>query len=97
MHARQTPVLFPQSIGMDVAKVNDEDAKKLLTKIQSSAPASSPHLPLTMKFIKLWQGKARNNVHFNAKTYIFKAWLLERGEYGQTKNDLTSSLRGTGT
>ena len=46
--------------------------------------------------LKPWLGKTRNNVHFNLKDCIFRAWTAGSGYRGATKAEMRLFLHGRG-
>eukprot|EP00170_Pyropia_yezoensis_P004160 contig_17134_g4171 len=79
---------------MSAAKVNAEEADNLL-KSTFEVPAASRNDKPSTKELKPWLGKALNNVHFNLRKSIIKAWSAAV-DYNGTKEQALSYLKGRG-
>lgn len=91
---RSSHLSFFREVVMTAAKVNAEDADNLL-KSTFEVPAASRNDEPSRKELRPWLGKALNNVHFNLRKSIFKAWSAAV-EYDGTKEQALSYLEGRG-
>jgi len=94
-HSRETLGPFLAAVVMEVAKVDKKDAEKLLLTNFSVPAVSYSKLP-SSKMLKPWLGKTRNNVHFNLKDCIVRAWTAGRGYGGTSKEEIRRFLYGRG-
>jgi len=83
-HSRETLGPFPAAVVMEVAKVDKKDAEKHLLINFSVLAVNHSKLP-SSKMLKPWLGKTRNNVHFNLKDCVFRAWMAGSGYGGTSK------------
>jgi len=94
-HSRETLRPFLAAVVMEVAKVDKKDAEKLLLTNFSVPAVNNSKLP-SSKMLKPWLGKTRNNVHFNLKDCIFRAWTAGSGYGGTSKAETRRFLHGRG-
>ena len=92
-YSRKTLGRFMAAVVMEVAKVDNEGAESLLLTNVSVSAASNSKLP-SSKMLKPWLGKTRNNIHFNRKDCIFRAWTAGSGYLGATKAEMRRFLHG---
>ncbi|KAK1857897.1 hypothetical protein I4F81_000511 [Pyropia yezoensis] len=91
---RSSHLSFFREVVMSAAKVNAEEADNLL-KSTFEVPAASRNDKPSTKELKPWLGKALNNVHFNLRKSIIKAWSAAV-DYNGTKEQALSYLKGRG-
>eukprot|EP00170_Pyropia_yezoensis_P003616 contig_15117_g3626 len=91
---RSSHLSFFREVDMSAAKVNAEEADNLL-KSTFEVPAANRNDKPSTKELKPWLGKALNNVHFNLRKSIIKAWSAAV-DYDGTKEQALSYLKGRG-
>jgi len=94
-HSRETLGPFMAAVVMEVAEVDKEGAESLLLT-NVSVPAARNSKLQSSKMLKPWLFKTRNNVHFNLKDCIFRAWTAGSGYRGATKAEMRPFLHGRG-
>jgi len=91
-HSLNVRIAFFESVVMRVGKVGQADAQTLL-KEEFKVPAKSDGRNQSPKKLKPWIGKALNNVHYNLKEVIVRAWAEATG-YDGTKAEAGRFLKG---
>jgi len=91
-HSLNGRITFFESVVMRVGKVGQADAQTLL-KEEFMVPAKSDGSKPSPKKLKPWLGKALNNVHYNLKEVIVRAWAEATG-YDGTKAEAGRFLKG---
>jgi len=91
-HSLNGRIAFFESVVMRVGKVGQADAQTLL-KEEFMVPAKSDGSKPSPKKLKPWLGKALNNVHYNLKEVIVRAWAEATG-YDGTKAEAGRFLKG---
>jgi len=91
---------FLTTVVKEVAGVNAADAERLLRKVLWDVPRATGDKSPTKKLLRSWLGKTRNNIHFNLRTVIFRAWAVGSGysELGTPPppNSIKNYLTGRG-
>lgn len=99
-HSKASLGAFLTTVVKEVAGVNAADAERLLGKVNWDVPRVTGDKSPTKKLLRSWLGKTRNNIHFNLKTVIFRAWAVGSGysEMGTPPppNSIKNYLTGRG-
>jgi len=91
-HSLNVRIAFFESVVMRVGKVGQADAQTLL-KEEFMVPATSDGSKPSPKKLTPFIGKALNNVHYNLKEFIVRAWAEATG-YDGTKAEAGRFLNG---